>query len=124
MSKSDVAATAVVAGRGLTTLNSNGDQYFMDFVEPPPRSLKTYYRIIERPMALKKLQNMVRGITGRAFTGTSEFKSWDDFEATASLLWKNAFQFNEDDSDIFLIAKDLEVGFPLCHPRTHTRGGR
>jgi len=87
----------------------NGDQYFLDFVEPPPRSLKSYYRVIEHPMALKKLHNMVRGISGRSFTGISEFKTWEEFEATASLLWRNAYLFNEDESEIFLIARDLEV---------------
>ena len=91
----------------------------MDFVEPPPRSLKSYYRIIARPMALKKLQNLVRGINGRSYTATSEFKTWDEFEETASLLWLNAYQFNEDESDIFAIAKDLEVS--VSHIKSNFR---
>ena len=83
----------------------------MDFVELPPRSIKAYYRIIAQPMSLKKLQSLVRGTAGRVNTAVSEFKSWDELESVGSLLWRNAFQFNEDDSDIFLIGKDLEVSW-------------
>lgn len=87
-------------------------QYFEPFVYLPPRSLKDYFEIIAEPLSLKALQKQVRGQRGRGpATGVSEFKSWLAFEDQASLIWKNAYHYNEDGSEIFLMAQELEQFF-------------
>lgn len=95
------------------TNNRHRDDFagFEPFIELPDRSLKDYYAVIPNPVSLVKLQKRVRGIQGRsAATGTSDFKNWTAFEDEASFIWKNAYHYNEDGSDIFLLAKELEVG--------------
>ncbi|GKT43240.1 protein polybromo-1 [Colletotrichum spaethianum] len=85
------------------------EPYFEPFVNLPPRVLKDYYRIVKEPISLKKLQKAVKGVRGRnEATGTSEFKNWVAFEETASLLWKNAFFYNEEGSEIYELAQELE----------------
>jgi hypothetical protein len=86
---------------------------FEPFIILPSRTdYKDYYRVISHPVSLKSLQKKVKGATGRnAATGVSEFKSWAAFEDEASYIWKNAYSYNEDGSDIFVLAKDLEVCF-------------
>ena len=77
----------------------------------PPRALKDYYKVIKDPLSLKKLQKLVKGIQGRhEATGVTEFKTWAIFEEKTRLLWDNAYYYNEEGSDIFSIAQDLEVG--------------
>lgn len=79
----------------------------------PPRSLKDYYQVIKEPLSLKKLQKLVKGIHGRGErSGVTEYKSWAAFEEKASLLWQNAYFYNEDGSDIADMAKELEVSNP------------
>ncbi|KAK2062406.1 Bromodomain-containing protein [Colletotrichum caudatum] len=88
------------------------EPYFEPFVNLPPRVLKDYYRIVKEPISLKKLQKTVKGVRGRnEATGTSEFKNWAAFEETASLLWKNAFFYNEEGSEIYELAQELEEFF-------------
>lgn len=43
----------------------------------------------------------------------TDFKSWATFEDQASLIWKNAYHYNEDGSEISLMAQELEVGFSI-----------
>jgi hypothetical protein len=74
--------------------------------------LKDYYEVIAEPLSLKGLQKQVRGQHGRSeATYISDFKGWAAFEDQASLIWKNAYHYNEDGSDIFVMAQELEV----CH---------
>ncbi|GJD02839.1 hypothetical protein ColKHC_11664 [Colletotrichum higginsianum] len=88
------------------------EPYFEPFVNLPPRVLKDYYRIVKEPISLKKLQKSVKGVKGRnEATGTSEFKTWAAFEETASLLWKNAFFYNEEGSEIYELGQELEEFF-------------
>ncbi|KAI6088083.1 Bromodomain-containing protein [Hypoxylon rubiginosum] len=83
--------------------------YFDPFIYLPPKSLKDYYEIIAEPLSLKALQKQVRGQHGRGgATYVSDFKSWAAFEDQASLIWKNAYHYNEDGSDISLMAQELE----------------
>ncbi|ORY54552.1 Bromodomain-containing protein [Pseudomassariella vexata] len=93
--------------------DDGGDwQYFEPFIYLPPRSLKDYYEIIAEPMSLKALQKQVRGQHGRGeATGVSDFKGWAAFEDQASLIWKNAYHYNEDGSEIFSMAQELEEHF-------------
>ncbi|KAB8305050.1 hypothetical protein EYC80_004353 [Monilinia laxa] len=85
---------------------------FEPFVALPPRSLKDYYHVIPNPHCLKDLQKRVKGTYGgKNATGVSDFKSWAALEEDASLIWKNAYHYNEDGSEIFVLAKDLETFF-------------
>lgn len=91
---------------------SHRDEYptFEPFVSLPPRTLKDYYQIITHPVSLKGLQKRVRGNHGRnGLTGVSDFKSWNAFEEEVKYIWRNAWHYNEDGSEISLLAKELEV---------------
>lgn len=91
--------------------------YFEPFIYLPPRSLKDYYEIIAEPLSLKALQKQVRGQHGRGgATYVSDFKGWAAFEDQASLMWKNAYHYNEDGSEISLMAQELEVGWITLAP--------
>ncbi|KAI1827469.1 Bromodomain-containing protein [Xylaria intraflava] len=86
--------------------------YFEPFVYLPPRTLKDYYEIIAEPLSLKALQKQVRGQHGRSeATYISDFKGWSAFEDQASLIWRNAYHYNEDGSEIFVMAQELEEAF-------------
>lgn len=86
--------------------------YFDAFLNLPPKSLKDYYQLIEEPMSLKKLWRAVKGMHGRqGATGVSDFKSWAAMELKASLLWNNAFYYNEEGSEISDLAKELKDFF-------------
>lgn len=86
--------------------------YFEPFIYKPPRTLKDYYDVIAEPLSLKALQKQVRGQRGRLeATYVSDFKGWAAFEDQASLIWKNAYHYNEDGSDIFILAQELEESF-------------
>ncbi|KAI0103450.1 Bromodomain-containing protein [Daldinia grandis] len=86
--------------------------YFEPFIYLPPRSLRDYYEVIKEPLSLKALQKQVRGQHGRGgATYVTDFKSWATFEDQASLIWKNAYHYNEDGSDISLMAHELEQLF-------------
>ncbi|KAI1103574.1 Bromodomain-containing protein [Jackrogersella minutella] len=86
--------------------------YFEPFIYLPPRTLKDYYEIIAEPLSLKALQKQVRGQHGRGgATYVSDFKAWAAFEDQASLIWKNAYHYNEDGSEIFSMAQELEQCF-------------
>lgn len=91
---------------------------FEPFVTLPPRSLKDYYQVIPNPHCLRDLQKRVKGtFGGKNATGVSDFKSWAALEEDASLIWKNAYHYNEDGSEIFNLARDLEVCtcVPICY---------
>jgi hypothetical protein len=67
--------------------------------------------MIQEPISVRKLQRMVKGIHGRSneATGVSEFKTWAQFEDKAKLLWTNAYYYNEEGSEIYELAQELEV---------------
>lgn len=68
--------------------------------------------MISDPLSLKKLQKIVKGVQGRGEnTGVTELKSWAHFEDKAKLLWENAYFFNEDTSEIYGVAQELEKFF-------------
>ncbi|EGR47470.1 uncharacterized protein TRIREDRAFT_122628 [Trichoderma reesei QM6a] len=88
------------------------DAYFEPFINLPPRALRDYYKVITDPLSIKKLQKLVKGVQGRNdATGVSEFKSWSAFEEKAKLLWTNAYFYNEEGSDIYVLAQELEKFF-------------
>lgn len=63
--------------------------------------------MIAEPLALKTLQRQIRGANSR------NMKNWAAFEDQASLIWKNAYHYNEDGSDIFIMAQELEVSLQI-----------
>ncbi|KAI0446424.1 Bromodomain-containing protein [Xylaria telfairii] len=92
--------------------DSDDYPYFEPFIYLPPRTLKDYYEVIAEPLSLKALQKQVRGQHGRLeATYVSDFKGWAAFEDQASLIWKNAYHYNEDGSEIFTMAQELEEMF-------------
>ncbi|RFU77620.1 polybromo-1 [Trichoderma arundinaceum] len=88
------------------------DAYFEPFINLPPRALKDYYKVITDPLSIKKLQKIVKGVHGRHdATGVSDFKTWSAFEEKTKLLWTNAYFYNEEGSDIYVLAQELEKAF-------------
>lgn len=82
------------------------------FISLPSRELRDYYRIIKHPVSLRSVQKAVQGVRGRDKpTGTSNFKSWATFEEETSCIWKNAYHYNEDGSDISEAATLLKVSY-------------
>lgn len=87
--------------------------HFEPFLVLPSRSdYRDYYKVIKNPVSLKTFQKRVKGVQGKnAATGISDFKSWAAFEEEFSIVWKNAYHYNEDGSSIFILAKELEKTF-------------
>lgn len=72
--------------------------------------MKDYFKVISDPLSIKKLQKMVKGVHGRGdVSGNSDFKTWNAFEEKSKLLWTNAFFYNEEGSEIYAMAHELEV---------------
>lgn len=73
--------------------------------------------MISDPLSLKKLQKMVKGILHRGDSGgVSDFKTWAAFEEKSQLLWENAYYYNEENSEIYELAQELEVSQPDLLP--------
>lgn len=101
------------------TPSSEDEAYFEPFINLPPRALKDYYRVVKDPMSLRKLQKITKGVRGRnEATGTTDLKSWAAFEETASLLWDNAKYYNEEGSEIYELARELQVYLTLTTTRS------
>jgi len=61
-------------------------------------------------VSLSGVKKRTVGRHGReAPTGITDFKSWDAFEQEVSFIWKNARTYNEDGSDMYNLAGELEV---------------
>lgn len=92
-------------------MHRSGLPIFAPFLNLPSRSIKDYYQLIKEPMSLASVKKKVQGVVGRDQpTGHTLFKSWDAFDETMSLIWKNARDYNEDGSDIYNVSLELEVG--------------
>ena len=92
--------------------DTSGLEIFAPFVNLPPRALHDYYAVIKQPTSLKGVQKRVHGVHGRnEVTGTTDFKSWDSFENEVSKIWNNAREYNEDGSEMFLLAGEFQVSF-------------
>ena len=80
------------------------------FINRPPRELKDYYQLIKHPVSLSSILKAVRGVKGREKpTGVSPFRGWRSFEEEVSFIWRNARQYNEDDSGAYILAGEFEV---------------
>lgn len=90
--------------------NRSGLIVFTPFINLPPRSLTDYYTFIKQPTSLRSIMNKARGRQGKAeATGITVLKSWDAFENEVAKIWDNAREYNEDGSDMFLLAGEFEV---------------
>ncbi len=57
---------------------------------------------------------MAKGVHGRGdATGVSDFKTWAAFEEKSKLLWNNAYFYNEEGSEIYELAQELEVSLTI-----------
>ncbi|RDL33112.1 Bromodomain-containing protein [Venustampulla echinocandica] len=90
------------------------DEYatFEVFIDLPDPRLKDYYQVIQHPVSLRSIVGRVKGPSrGADATTPSEFKSWAAFEKEMKYIWNNAWQYNEDGSEISLLAKKLQTHF-------------
>ncbi len=88
----------------------SGQEISLPFLNLPSRQLADYYRLIKHPVSLKSAQKKVRGIRGRDKpTNVSFLRNWQSFEDEVSFIWRNAREYNEDGSDIFKLAGQIEV---------------
>lgn len=75
--------------------------------------MKDYYEATPHPMSLRLLQKIVKGTSstrGKSSSlGTPPFKTWAAFEEEFSYIWKNTFEYNIEDSEIYARGKQLEV---------------
>ena len=92
-------------------MSVSGQEVFHPFLSKPDRNLyKEYYEIIKHPVSLRAILKLARGTDGRKnSTKTTPFRSWQSFEEEVSYIWQNAREFNEDGSEIFVLAGTLEV---------------
>jgi chromatin structure-remodeling complex subunit RSC4 len=92
-------------------LESDDIASFEVFFDKPDRKLyPDYYKVIKNVVSLKSIQSKVKRSAGDKDAPTiSEFKSWGTFEHEMSFLWNNAWQFNEDGSEISTLATELQV---------------
>lgn len=80
------------------------------FINLPSRDLRDYHRLIKHPVSLKSVQKAVRGIKGKEKpAGLTFLKSWQAFQDEVGFIWKNAREYNEDGSEISMLAGKLEV---------------
>lgn len=97
-------------GEPQLTRPCRGQEISEPFHNLPTRKLTDYYALIKKPVSLKAIQKLVRGKHGRQeASGVSDFKSWKAYEEEFSYIWRNAWEYNEDGSDISLLATQLQV---------------
>jgi len=92
-------------------LESEEFNYFEVFFDRPDRKLyPDYYKLIKNVVSLKSIQARVkRSDGGKNAPLISDFKSWGQFEHEMSFLWNNAWQYNEDGSEVSTLATELQV---------------
>ncbi|QQK45509.1 Bromodomain [Penicillium digitatum] len=93
--------------------DSDGHQVSYPFIGKPDRNLyRDYYEIIQHPVSLRSIQKRVRGTDSRKnLSKTTAYPTWQSFEEEVSYVWRNAREYNEDDSDISILAGVLEDHF-------------
>ncbi|RDW73189.1 hypothetical protein BP6252_07096 [Coleophoma cylindrospora] len=96
-------------------------RYFEVFVNLPPKTLKDYYQKIPNPMSLRQISMRIIGNRGRGgSTGVSDFKNWAALEEDLGLIWKNAMFYNEDGSEIYNLAAELEASYTILSRQWQT----
>ncbi|KAJ5088147.1 hypothetical protein N7456_011763 [Penicillium angulare] len=93
--------------------DDDGEEVAYPFVGKPDRNLyRDYYEVIQHPVSLRSIQKKVRGTDGRKKgTKMTAFPTWRSFEEEVSYLWRNAREYNEDGSDISILAGVMEKYF-------------
>ncbi|KAF4767370.1 hypothetical protein HAV15_009243 [Penicillium sp. str.  len=93
--------------------DSDGEDVSYPFIGKPDRNLyRDYYEIIQHPVSLRSIQKRVRGTDSRKNSSkTTAYPTWQSFEEEVSYVWRNAREYNEDDSDISILAGVLENHF-------------
>ncbi|OQN97761.1 hypothetical protein B0A48_16082 [Cryoendolithus antarcticus] len=96
----------------LSYTDDEGLEIYTPFAMLPSRKLEDYYKFIKYPVSLKGVAKRIRGQHGRNDpTGITDFKSWDKFGEEMAFIWKNARDYNEDGSEMYLLANDFEEHF-------------
>lgn len=70
------------------------------YEKPPKRDYPEYYKVIKRPTAILEVRKGVE---------RGKIADWETLASEVSLIWTNAREFNEDGSEIYEMANDLEV---------------
>lgn len=99
----------------MLTLQSDQEIAAPFITKPDQRMYKEYYDIIQHPVSLRGIQKRVRGIgwKNNPMKKTS-FPTWQSFEDEMNYVWRNAREFNEDGSEIVILAGKLEVTLCDC----------
>lgn len=95
-----LAAWATRAARALTQLINHPTA--APFSEPVPRSVPMYYEIIQRPMDLSTILAKLQA---------SKYGTPADFYSDMNLVWSNCRQYNEPQSEITVMAAQLEAAW-------------
>ena len=97
----------------MTLIYCSGQEVAYPFIGKPDRALyRDYYELIQHPVSLRSIQKKVRGTDSRKNTSkTTAYPTWQSFEEEVSFIWRNAREYNEDDSEISALAGILEVRF-------------
>ncbi|KAJ5333283.1 hypothetical protein MYU51_014291 [Penicillium brevicompactum] len=93
--------------------DDDGQEVAYPFIGKPDRTLyRDYYELIQHPVSLRSIQKKVRGTDSRKNTSkTTAYPTWQSFEEEVSYIWRNAREYNEDDSEISALAGILENYF-------------
>ncbi|CAG7936089.1 unnamed protein product [Penicillium olsonii] len=93
--------------------DDDGQEVAYPFIGKPDRALyRDYYELIQHPVSLRSIQKKVRGTDSRKNTSkTTAYPTWQSFEEEVSFIWRNAREYNEDDSEISALAGILEGYF-------------
>lgn len=70
------------------------------FEKPPRRDIPDYYKVIKRPTAIVDVKKAVE---------KGKIQDWETFATEVGLIWTNAKDYNEDGSEIYEMANELEV---------------
>ncbi|WPH02517.1 Hypothetical protein R9X50_00538200 [Acrodontium crateriforme] len=110
--KSFIEAQQLLVQELINYADEEGLQIYLPFVNLPTRRLEDYYKLIRHPLSLNQVAKRARGEHGRnPPTGVSDFKTWEQFEDEVSFIWRNAREYNEDGSDMFILAGEFENHF-------------
>ncbi|CAG7958789.1 unnamed protein product [Penicillium salamii] len=93
--------------------DDDGQEVAYPFIGKPDRTLyRDYYELIQHPVSLRSIQKKVRGTDSRKNTSkTTAYPTWQSFEEEVGYIWRNAREYNEDDSEISALAGILESYF-------------
>lgn len=87
---------------------------FMDL--PDRKDLPDYYKVIQQPISLREIEVSRVIALGRKCLADKQdrmmhrkYETWEEFFDEAELMCSNAFQYNEDDSEVYADATQIKV---------------